>query len=33
VDGFGNHLLQDNANVPSLLSLPYLGCCAKDDPL
>ena len=23
----------DDANVPSLLSLPYLGCCAKDDPL
>lgn len=24
VDGFGSHLLQDDANVPSLLSLPYL---------
>jgi meiotically up-regulated gene 157 (Mug157) protein len=23
----------DDANVPSLLSLPYLGCCASDDPL
>lgn len=22
----------DDANVPSLLSLPYLGFCAKDDP-
>ena len=32
VDGFGNHLLIDDANVPSLLSLPYLGCCAANDP-
>jgi meiotically up-regulated gene 157 (Mug157) protein len=33
VDGFGNRLHMDDANVPSLLSLPYLGVCAKDDPL
>ncbi|MGA7411283.1 MAG: glycoside hydrolase family 125 protein [Bryobacteraceae bacterium] len=33
VDGFGNQLFQDDANVPSLLSLPYLGCCAPEDPL
>ena len=33
VDGFGNRLYQDDANVPSLLSLPYLGCCTVDDPL
>ncbi len=26
VDGFGNQLFADDANVPSLLSLPYLGC-------
>lgn len=32
VDGFGNRLLMDDANVPSLLALPYLGFCAKDDP-
>jgi meiotically up-regulated gene 157 (Mug157) protein len=32
-DGYGNQLFQDDANVPSLLSLPYLGCCAPDDPL
>jgi meiotically up-regulated gene 157 (Mug157) protein len=25
VDGFGNQLLMDDANVPSLLGLPYLG--------
>lgn len=33
VDGFGNRLLQDDANVPNLLSLPYLGACASTDPI
>lgn len=33
VDGLGNYNLMDDANVPSLLSLPYLGCCGKADPL
>src|SRR5207253_9280766 len=33
VDGFGNQLFMDDANVPSLLSLPYLGCCSPDEPL
>lgn len=33
VDGFGNTLFMDDANVPSLLALPYLGCCAADDPI
>jgi uncharacterized protein len=31
VDCFGNKLFIDDANVPSLLSLPYLGCCDVDD--
>mmetsp|Transcript_278 Transcript_278/g.851 ORF Transcript_278/g.851 Transcript_278/m.851 type:complete len:441 (-) Transcript_278:806-2128(-) len=25
VDGLGNHLLMDDANVPSLMSIPYIG--------
>ncbi len=33
VDGLGNKLMMDDANVPSLLSLPYLGYCSKDDEL
>ncbi len=32
VDGFGSLHLMDDANVPSLLALPYFGFCAKDDP-
>lgn len=32
VDGFGGACLMDDANVPSLLALPYLGFCAKEDP-
>ena len=32
-DGLGHYTLMDDANVPSLLSLPYLGLCQKDDPL
>ena len=32
VDGFGNSLMMDDANTPSLLSLPYLGCCDTNDP-
>ena len=31
VDGFGNSVCLDDANVPSLLSLPYLGCVEPDD--
>ena len=33
VDGYGNVHLMDDANVPSLLSMPYLGYCAADDPV
>ena len=33
VDGFGNHLLMDDANVPSLLAMPYLGDVSMDDPI
>jgi meiotically up-regulated gene 157 (Mug157) protein len=33
VDGFGNRHHMDDANVPSLLSLPYLGVCGPGDPL
>jgi len=32
-DGYGNQLFMDDGNAPSLLSLPYLGCCRIDDPL
>jgi len=33
VDGLGNQILMDDANVPSLLSLPLLGWCNADDSL
>ena len=33
VDGFGNHLLMDDANVPSLISMPYLGLVDINDPI
>jgi len=33
VDGYGNAYLIDDANVPSLLSLPYLGFCSPSDPV
>ncbi len=32
-DGLGNHLLMDDANSPSLLSMPYIGYCDKNDPV
>ena len=33
VDGFGNHLLMDDANVPSLLAMAYLGDVDIDNPI
>ena len=33
MDGFGNHILMDDANVPSLLAMPYLGDVDIDDPI
>jgi meiotically up-regulated gene 157 (Mug157) protein len=33
VDGLGNTLFIDDANVPSLMSLPYLEVLSPDDPL
>lgn len=33
VDGFGNRFLMDDANVPSLLALPYLGDVDVNDPI
>lgn len=33
VDGFGSYLMMDDANVPSLLALPYLNAVKVDDPI
>lgn len=33
VNGFGSFHFMDDANVPSLLSLPYLGALSASDPL
>ncbi|MBS2962738.1 glycoside hydrolase family 125 protein [Actinocrinis puniceicyclus] len=33
VDGRGGALEMDDANLPSLLALPLLGCCRPDDPV
>lgn len=33
VDGFGNALFQDDANVPNLLGLPYLGVLKTTEPI
>ncbi|MDR1557903.1 MAG: glycoside hydrolase family 125 protein [Tannerellaceae bacterium] len=32
-DGFGNYVCMDDANVPSLLALPFLGCVDAGDPV
>lgn len=33
VDGFGGRILMDDANVPNLISLPYLGYVKSDDKI
>ncbi|KAK4050386.1 hypothetical protein OIV83_003455 [Microbotryomycetes sp. JL201] len=33
VDGYGSALLADDANLPSLLSLPYMGFVKENDPV
>lgn len=33
VNGLGSYNLMDDANVPSLLAMPYLGSVAKNDPI
>lgn len=32
-DGMGNFVFMDDANVPSLIALPYIGCCDIDDEI
>ena len=33
MNGFGSYVLMDDANIPSLLSLPYLGAVKANDPI
>ncbi len=33
VDGFGNYYCIDDGNVPSLLSLPYIGAVSRENPI
>jgi uncharacterized protein len=32
-DGYGHDSLMDDANIPNLTALPYIGWCATDDPV
>jgi meiotically up-regulated gene 157 (Mug157) protein len=33
IDAYGNHYCIDDANIPNLISLPYLGAVKLDDPI
>jgi meiotically up-regulated gene 157 (Mug157) protein len=33
IDGFGQYLLMDDSNLPSLLAAPYIGYCSTDHPI
>ncbi len=33
VDGYGGRNLMDDANIPSLISIPYIGYVANDEPV
>ncbi len=33
IDGFNNVLFIDDANIPSLIAMPYLGACSLNDPI
>jgi uncharacterized protein len=33
IDGFGNAYFMDDANIPSLLALPYFGYVQPTDPV
>lgn len=33
VDGYGSHIIMDDANVPSLLALPIMGFVPQSDPV
>ncbi len=33
IDGYGSQVLQDEPNIPNLMSLPYLGCVQSNDPI
>ncbi|MGC1380118.1 MAG: glycoside hydrolase family 125 protein [Candidatus Baltobacteraceae bacterium] len=32
-DGYGHDNMMDDANIPNLTALPYVGWCANDDPV
>ena len=33
VDGYGQYNIMDDANLPSLLAMPYIGYASEDDPI